>query len=213
MTVQATETGQEPGQGTNGTGQEPPAGQQGQEPGQGQPANGAEFDLSKVEDPGLKAYLEKLSSDTQEARQEAARYRTELRTAQQAAQEAARANESAEQRAERERQEREQETERLRAENRDLKVGTVVRDQAAKANALNPTAVYALIKDRVTVDDDGKPTNVDALLTELKRTDAYLFKRTTADAGEGAGAGSGPASTMNDQIRQMAGRGTLNPGG
>jgi hypothetical protein len=212
MTTQANETGQEPGTGTGGTGQESgQSGQEGQEP-TGQPANGAEFDLSKVEDPNLRAYLQKVSTDATEARQEAAKYRTELRAAQQAATEAARANESAEQKAERERQERDQRLERLEQENRDLKVGTVVRDQAGKANALNPTAVYALIKDRVTVDDDGKPTNVDALLTELKRTDAYLFRRTTADAGAGTGTESGPGQTMNDQIRQAAGRGTVTSG-
>lgn len=222
MSQGANEPGQEPGQqAAGGQGQEPPATgtQQGQEPGgqqgQGQEPGtqqGDQIDLNTVQDPALRAYLEKVQKDAKEAREEAARYRTERNTLQQAEQERQRANETEAQRLERERQEQAQETDRLRRENEDLRKGTAVREAAERAKALNPSTVYALIRDKVTLDDQGKPNNVDALLKDLRKTDAYLFARgANADAGEGNGDESAPGGSMNDRIRDLARRGRVTP--
>jgi len=208
MLPEGTGAGQEPTGTSTGTGQEP-TGQQsgaGQESGQqqqgqqGPPAGPHGFDLSTIQDPALRAYLESQQRDTAEARQEAARYRTELRTAQAAEQTRARASETADQTAQREQTERNAEVDSLRTENRDLKVGGVVRSAATTAKAFNPETVWQMIRDKVQVDDKGAAINVEALMAGLKRTDAYLFQRgrATADAG---GAGSGPVLSMNDRIR------------
>jgi predicted RNase H-like nuclease (RuvC/YqgF family) len=219
MSQGANEPGQEPGQqAAGGQGQEPPANgtQQGQEPsgGQGQEPNqqGDQIDLSTIQDPALRAYLENVQKDTKEARDEAARYRTERNTLQQAEAERQRANETEAQRLERERQEQAEETARLKRENEDLRKGQAVTKAAEKAKALNPSTVYALIKDRVTLDDQGQPNNVDDLLKDLRKTDAYLFARgANADAGEGNGDESAPTGSMNDRIRDLARRGRVTP--
>lgn len=200
----------------NGAGQEPQpnADQQGQEPSDQQNPEGQEseengpkgFDPDTIQDPAVKAYLEKVRKDVQKDRQEAARYRTERNALQQKVTEMERAGETEDEKAQRERQERDARLERLEAENRDLKVGAVVRDEATKAKAHNPARVWGLIKDQVETDDDGQPVNVADLLADLKRTDPYLFRRTEGDAGAGKGGESSPSGDMNHAIRRMAGR-------
>src|SRR5690606_9018795 len=49
---------------------------------------------------------------------------------------------------------------------RDLSARSAVTDAATKVNAISPRAVYALIKGDPDFDDDGNPTNVDALLKQ-----------------------------------------------
>lgn len=208
----STDQGQEPGGATNGQGQEPqgqenpPTG--GQEPqGNQDPSQGNPFDPSTISDPALRAYVEKVAKDAQEARQEAARYRTERNTYQGQVQQFQQQNETDQERANREAQETQQRLEKLAQENRDLKVGAAVRQAADKAKAFNPTTVYGLIGSKVETDDQGNPTNVDELLKDLRQSDPYLFKRATADAGQGAGEQGAPALNMNDAIRAAAGRG------
>lgn len=204
---QTSGAGQESGQQQQGNGQQ--GGQQqgtGQEPGQqGGGQGGQEFDLASIQDPALKGYLEALSRDVQESRREAATYRTQLRDAQQQVQQFQRQNETDAQRLEREQRERDAETERLRQENRDLKVGTAATAAATKANALNPATVVGLISSKVQLDDQGNPTNVDALITDLKKSDPYLFRRVSGDAGGGSGE-QRPSGSMNDMIRGAFGR-------
>lgn len=207
----ATETtpdGQEP------TGQQgQTGGEHGQEPGQNAnttdatnlEGTDAEAYLESIQDPNLKAYLKRMAKDTRESRQEAANYRTKYQTALQERDTLARQNETDAERIQREQQEAEQERERLRQENRDLKVGTALTAAVTKANAYNPDTVTALLNARVELDDDGKPTNVDDLVADLKRTDPYLFRRESADAGAGSGGTGGQAATgMNDFIRGTA---------
>jgi len=199
-TSQAGPGAQQNGQENGGTGQEP--GSQGN-------TGTTQFDPTTIADVATRTYVEKVAKDAQEARQEAARYRTERNTFQTQAQQAQQANETAEQTAQRERETEKAETERLRTENRDLKVGGTVRTAAEAAQAFNPTTVYGLIKGDIQVDDQGKATNVAALITALKASDPYLFKRTSADAGAGQHTGGSPSSDMNAQIRTLAGRGTI----
>lgn len=201
----------------NGAGQEPnPDANQGQEPDQQNPDQGQEpggktdqeFDLEAIEDPAVKAYVQRLQEKASKASREAARYRTERNGLQQKVTEHQRAGESAEEAQERERQERDQALEQLQRENRDLKVGATVRDEAAKAKAHNPARVWSIIQADVEVDDDGNPANVQDLLADLKRSDPYLFRRTDGDAGAGKGQDSTPPSDINSTIRAAAGRAT-----
>lgn len=200
--------GQEPQPGTPAPGQEPNAPQN--EP-EGQASKGEaspkEFDLEQITDPATRAYVERQIKDAQEARQEAARYRTERKGLQNRVTEMERAGESEAEKAERERQERDAELEGLREKVRDMEVGGAVRDAAAKANAHNPERVWGIIRERVELGDDGKPTNVGELVTELKRTDPYLFRRTEGDAGAGRSGEASPSMDMNALIRRSAGRG------
>lgn len=218
MSNSATESGQESG-GSNGTtgqesgaggGQGQASGDQGNGTGNGGNGSGDQFDLSTIQDPALRTYLEKVDKDAREARAEAARYRTERNNLQSQFQQFRSERETEAERAERERQEREQsgqaERERLAAlerENRDLKVGGVLRDAAVTAKAINPATVVGLLKDKVTLDDQGQPTNLQDLLKGLRESDPYLFKRASSDAGRGQGNGEGSATTtdMNDLIR------------
>lgn len=208
--------GQAPAAGSPGQGQAP-AGQQDQQqqqaaPGQapegGQQQQGTgQFDLSTIQDPALRAYLEKMAGETERARQEAARYRTERATLQEQVQQFQRQNETDQERQQREAAEAQQRLERLESENRDLKVGAAFRDAASAAKAFSPTAVWDLVKARgiqVEVDDQGKPTNTAAILAGLQQSDPYLFPRTPQGAdGGGAGGGQAPGATggINDLIR------------
>lgn len=206
MADQETGAGQEPNSDAN-QGQEPEQhdANQGQEPGGN--ADQENFDPEAIEDPAVKAYVQALQAKASKAGKEAARYRTERNGLQEEVTKHQRAGESAEEQAERERQERDQAVKQLQDENRDLKVGATVRDEAAKAKAHNPARVWSLIQDQVEVDDDGKPANVSDLLADLKRTDPYLFRRTEGDAGAGSDRDqSTPPADMNDAIRKMAGR-------
>lgn len=210
MSNTATEgtQGQEPGTPTGTpTGQEPQgSGSQGQEPGsQGSPSG--EFDLNTIQDPALRAYLEKVQKDAQEARQEAARYRTERNTFQQQATTLQQAQETEQERQQREAQEAKARMEQLERENRDLKVGTAIQAAAAKAQAFNPVLVAGMLDAKVNLDEQGNPTNLQDLLKDLRQSDPYLFKRADANGGEGTGQQAEPTGSMNDIIRgQVAAR-------
>jgi hypothetical protein len=207
-------TGQEPGQQGQQTGQEPAANDQsnaqqsgtGQEPGTqaGQGTDGLP-DLAGITDPTLRAWVVQQAKDAKDAREQAARYRTEKNAAEQKVTEYQRAGETAEQKAEREAQEHAAEREALKAENRALKLGGQWTQAATDAKALDPTALLNLIggADKIEMDDEGKATNMEALLTAAKQSYPWAFSRTAgADAGAGGGAGTGAtAGSMNDWIR------------
>lgn len=201
MSNSSTEAGTgAPTGGGNGQGQEPPAnGQQGQESGgqqQQETGNGSgeQIDYSTIQDPALRGHLERLDKAAREARADAARYRTERNAERDKVTEFQRQNETAEQKAQREQQEREQqaqtdkaERQALEQENRRLRNATAVQAAAVAAKAFNPARVMEMIQDQVTLDSDGKPNNLDDLLKELRKTDPYMFKRASTDAGNGGG--------------------------
>lgn len=208
--------GQEPGAASPQNGQEPTAqqdqqqGQQGagQQPQEGQQGHPQQFDPTTIQDPALRAVVEKIVRDAAEARQEAARYRTERTTLQEQVQQFQRQNETEQERVQREADERQQRLEALEAENRTLKVSGVVTAAASAAKAFDPETVLTLVQDRVELDDKGKPTNVDDLINQLKQDKPWMFQRTPngADAGAGQGGGQGtgdgaPAGGINDLIR------------
>lgn len=206
MTVPANGTPQEGATGTTGEGQAP-AGendQQGQEPA----TNDGQPDLSKIEDPNLRAWVEAQAKAATDARREAAKYRTERNTLQQAQETARLASLPQEQQAQEAQALRDAENGRLKAELADFRVATPVREAAVAAKAYNPEIILAMIKDKVETDDAGLPTNVGALLADLRKTDGYLFRRTaTADAGAGKDSTNGSSADMNASIRALLGRG------
>lgn len=183
-------------QGQGGTGQE--SGAQGQQGGQ-------EFDLESITDPALKSYLETQIRQAAEARREAAKYRTTAQEAAAKVQEYQQANETAEQKAEREAQEHQQRLATLEAENKALKIGGQWTKAASAAKALDADALLVMVggADKIELDDDGKATNLDALLKDARKTYPWAFARAAAaDAGEGGDGASGPAAKgMNDFIR------------
>lgn len=207
-----TETGGQGQAPADGQGQTDQAsgGQGNQDQGQaGQGGSGDQFDLSTIQDPEVRAYVEGLRKEAGEARGQAARYRTERNQVRTDLTNLQRQHETDEQRAERERQEREQQTqgererlERLEQENRELRTGTAIRDAATGAH--NPDVVVRMIAGQVQYDDQGQPTNVQDLVANLRQTDPYLFRRTSADAGTGGGQGSDTPPSMNDWIRGQA---------
>lgn len=208
-------TGQEPAAGSAQGGQEPTAtgttapAQQGQSGGQ-EPTQGQQGteptgtpDLSAITDPNLRAWVEHQARQAAEARQEAAKYRTERNALREQAEQAQRANETAEQTAERERAEQQAEVERIRQENRDLKSGAVLSAAVTEAKPINPETFAALLKSKVTIKDDGSVEGIEQAISDLRQSDPYLFRRTDAGAGDGAGSQGNPApgSTINDFIR------------
>lgn len=219
MSVQTNDGGgQAPAVGSQQPGQAPAAqgdqqGAQGQQAAPGQdPASqqAPQFDPSTIQDPALRAWAETQAAELARARQEAARFRTERSTLANQVQEFQRQSETAEQAAAREAQERQERLDALERENRTLKVSQEVGKAAADAH--NPALVASMIGPQVTLDDDGKPTNVAALIAALKASDPYLFRVTPAgaDAGAGRGAGQSPASgtvgsSVNDLLRGVRG--------
>jgi hypothetical protein len=156
----------------------------------------------------LRTYAAKVQKDAQEARQEAGRYRTAAQQAEQERQERERAEMSELQRVQKDLETATTRSTTLESQVRDLTVGAAARDALTAAGAINAaTALKVLGADAVTVKEDG---TVDAaalakVITDLKKTDAYLFRRTaSANAGAGQGAGASPEGTggsINDMIR------------
>lgn len=211
MSQNATE-GQEPNGANGDQGQEPNAtGTQGQEPGDQQNTgadNGGQIDVEKIEDPALRAFVISQQKAAEEARRDAAKHRTRANALETEKTEFERLSETADQTAQRERAEADAERERLRQEVRELKVGAKVRSAAEAAKAFDPDVVMVMIGDKVTLNDNGDPTNVPELLAELRTDKPFLFKRTTTNAGDGNDEpGGGDAkSDMNAGIRRAAGR-------
>ncbi len=88
---------------------------------------------------------------------------------------------------------------------RDAKDAT--RDAAKKAGAPDGDLIYRVLKGDIEYDDDGKPTNLKALIDDLKQTTPHLFKPATTRVDGGAGNGSKPGKDdMNSMIRAAAGR-------
>lgn len=55
-----------------------------------------------------------------------------------------------------------------------------------KANAISARAVFALVQSDLEFDDDGEPTNVDALIAQAKKDEPDLFRAAAGSADGGA---------------------------
>lgn len=202
--VMGQQAGQAPPVQQSTTGQ--PQGQ-GQDPATQQPAT-TPPDLSVIQDPALRAWVEAQVRQATDARQEAARYRTERNTLEQTVNGLRQTHETEQQRQEREQQERDQRFQALEAENRTLRIGSQFTDAAVAAKALDPGALLHLIggADRLELGDDGKVSNAAALIQEAQTKYPWAFSRTNADgaAGQEPGSQPGGSTSMNDLIRGRA---------
>jgi hypothetical protein len=98
----------------------------------------------------------------------------------------------------------------LATERRDLKVRTATALTANRVGAIYPDVIEAMVLSRmseVEFDDAGAPTNIEVVLTDIKRSHPNLFRAGVGSADGGAsGRKTPPASSVNDAIRRAAGR-------
>jgi hypothetical protein len=78
--------------------------------------------------------------------------------------------------------------------------------EAQAANALRPEALFRLADD-LEYDDDGKPTNIKPVITQLRKDYPELFGAAgSADGASGRG-GAATGTSVSDQMRRQLGRG------
>lgn len=201
--------GQEPGQQQQGTGQEPGDGQQ--QGGTGQGSGGQQGqqgpDLSSLPE-DVRTYLEKQQRDAAEARREAAKYRTDLRTAQGEVEKFRQATMTDEQRRQAEADALRKENETLKEQARTAGLQAAVTEQATALRFHSPRAALAMLdRSQIEYDDNGKPTNLRALLEKVAADEPYLVRRQgPGGGGEGRSRQAGASRGMNDLIRERMGR-------
>lgn len=104
----------------------------------------------------------------------------------------------------------EEENKRLAAELVSRDVQTEIAKAAAKVGVIDTDVVMILLReaDSIDFDREGKPINVEAAIKDLVKQKPYLARPTSAgaDAGAGTRGGATPGHTMNDIIRQAAGK-------
>jgi hypothetical protein len=103
----------------------------------------------------------------------------------------------------------EEERRRMEVENKlqELTLGEAVRTAATKAKAVDADLVWRAVDlGRVEYDADGKPTNLDALVAEVKKAHPILFGQARGDADGGSRGSTGPSGDMNELIRRGARR-------
>lgn len=90
---------------------------------------------------------------------------------------------------------------------RQMEAERVVEVFAKRSNAEHPEVIYRLIKDDLEYGDDGKPTNVEELVADLKRDYPRYFVAPVA-VGADAGKSGGDPTTgdMNQVLRRAANR-------
>ncbi len=84
-----------------------------------------------------------------------------------------------------------------------------LRAAAAAAGAIYPEDIPRLVSGEVEFDDDGEPTNADDLVEALKKSKPALFgtaRPGSADGGARGGGDGGKVPTMDERLRQAAGR-------
>lgn len=59
-------------------------------------------------------------------------------------------------------------------------------EAATKVNARSPQAVYALARDQITFDDEGKATNVETVVKAIQNDEPDLFRKANGTADGGA---------------------------
>lgn len=97
--------------------------------------------------------------------------------------------------------------ERLQEENRQIRAEKDVLAAAINEKANYPDAIFKLIKDDLTYDEQGKAINIQAVIKATKAQYPALFSKSSPNPGNAnAGAqGKSPGPTMNQIIRSAAG--------
>jgi type II secretory pathway pseudopilin PulG len=184
-------------------GQEPPSGS-GQAPSGDPPAAGSGDGES------LEARANRLERELRETRNEAATNRRRAQELERTATAAAQAGMTELEREQARATAAEQRAQALEAQVQAQALETATVSVATRLGFRNPELAYRLV-DRSAVDynKDGRPTNVEALLAELAKSDPYLLKSAGGDYG-GGDRGKPPEGgkpSMNELIRTAMGRG------
>jgi hypothetical protein len=92
---------------------------------------------------------------------------------------------------------------------RTLTASEKVHAAATHANAIEPAAVFKLVRDDLTFDDDGQPTNVAEVVADAKKQYPAMFQAASGSGDGGRGNNGktnvdGPA-TINQLLRQATG--------
>ena len=92
---------------------------------------------------------------------------------------------------------------------RDLTAQTVVTDAARTAGAVAPSLIYRAVRGDLEFDEDGNPTNVDAVLADLKKSTPEVFRAAggSGDGGKGTSTNTpiDRKAALNQAIRQELG--------
>lgn len=87
--------------------------------------------------------------------------------------------------------------------------GLVVRNQvieaAAAARAIDPATIYALIRDNITLDDDGQPQGIDKAIKDLAKNKPFLFNTTPAGAQDTHARNAYPLNDYDELTRAVLG--------
>jgi len=193
-------------EGGQGTGQDSGAGsgagqgsqQGGSEGSQGTPSDGGQSQRSD----DAAAVIARLNAEAKDWRQ---KYEAEQTKVREFEQQGLSELEKAQQRlAEEERRRTE-----LEQQNQELRLAGVVREAAVKAKALDPDLIWRTVDlSRVEYDAKGQPTNLDALVAEVRKAHPILFETPRGSADGGARGGAAPSADMNELIRRGAMRGS-----
>lgn len=97
----------------------------------------------------------------------------------------------------------EQEVATLRARYDALVTRAAVVDAAAAAKAIDPATIYALIRDDITIDDQGDPQGIDKAIAALVKSKPFLFSTTPAGSRD-INAGGGKPTTLNGDALEAA---------
>jgi len=91
---------------------------------------------------------------------------------------------------------------RLRAAN----ARVAITEAAQKANATSTRLVMALITPDLEYDDNGEPTNINALIAQAKKDEPSLFRAAQGSGDGGKGQDKAPKTDINAALRHLAGR-------
>ncbi len=142
-----------------------------------------------------------------ELRRESAQLRKRVKDAESRAQAAEDKDKSELQRTVERAEKAERDAEEHRRELTAVRTERRIRDAAEAAGGRNLRAIYRLVKDDAETDDDGGIANLDALIAQAKKDTPEFFRPSVGKADGGANGPTAPGDTMNDRIRQAAGRG------
>ena len=98
-----------------------------------------------------------------------------------------------------------QQAETYRARYEGMVVRTAVTDAAVAAKAIDTATVYALVRDDVSLDDDGNPVGVDKAITALAKSKPFLFNQTPAGTRDVSAGSSYPLNDGDSLTRALLG--------
>jgi hypothetical protein len=150
------------------------------------------------------------AAEAKKLRDENAALRRKSREADKASEEARKAQLSEAERLAEERAEFDREKAALAAERKSLRVRTATATTANRIGAIYPDVIEAMVlsqMEAVEFDDAGAPTNIEAVITDIRRSHPHLFRAGTGSADGGPQGRQAPrGNSVNDAIRSAAGR-------